>query len=117
MRTLGQRNPEIIQSYIDHVEPTLDTMLATSQRIAEEMEYLRSTYIDLIDDIHTYVPHNTITIGKYMDKVNEQIDLLNVDVVLDNGQHIDKSREHLHALKDYFENQYMETIRENERES
>lgn len=108
--TAGGNNPSIINSFIEHGQKTVDELDETIQRLNRDIDEVGRLNRELqkIEAEHELV--NAMTIDRYVEDLKLNIKVLNRKD-LDSLKHqVHMIEDSLSTLKDYFENNYKETI-------
>lgn len=108
--TVGGNNPSIINSFIEHSQKTVDELYETIQRLNRDIDEVGRLNRELqkIESEHELV--NAMTIDRYVEDLKLNIKVLNRKD-LDSLKHqVRMIEDSLSTLKDYFENNYKETI-------
>ena len=108
--TAGGNNPSIVNSFIEHSQKTVDELVETIQRLNRDIDEVGRLNRELqkIESEHELV--NAMTIDRYVEDLKLNIKVLNRKD-LDSLKHqVHMIEDSLSTLKDYFENNYKETI-------
>lgn len=108
--TVGGNNPSIINSFIEHSQKTVDELDETIQRLNRDIDEVGrlNRKLQNIESEHELV--NAMTIDRYVEDLKLNIKVLNRKD-LDSLKHqVRMIEDSLSTLKDYFENNYKETI-------
>lgn len=108
--TSGGNNPSIVNSFIEQSQKTVDELDETIQRLNRDIDEVGRLNRELqkIESEHELV--NAMTIDRYVEDLKLNIKVLNRKD-LDSLKHqVHMIEDSLSTLKDYFENNYKETI-------
>lgn len=108
--TTGGNNPSIVNSFIEHSQKTVDELDEIIQRLNRDIDEVGRLNRELqkIESEHELV--NAMTIDRYVEDLKLNIKVLNRKD-LDSLKHqVHMIEDSLSTLKDYFENNYKETI-------
>ena len=108
--TAGGNNPSIVNSFIEQSQKTVDELDETIQRLNRDIDEVGRLNRELqkIESEHELV--NAMTIDQYVEDLKLNIKVLNRKD-LDSLKHqVHMVEDSLSTLKDYFENNYKETI-------
>lgn len=108
--TAGGNNPSIVNSFIEQSQKTVDELDETIQRLNRDIDEVGRLNRELqkIESEHELV--NAMTIDQYVEDLKLNIKVLNRKD-LDSLKHqVHMIEDSLSTLKDYFENNYKETI-------
>lgn len=108
--TAGGNNPSIVNSFIEHSQKTVDELDETIQRLNRDIDEVGRLNRELqkIESEHELV--NAMTIDRYVEDLKLNIKVLNRKD-LDSLKHqVHMIEDSLSTLRDYFENDYKETI-------
>lgn len=108
--TAGGNNPSIVNSFIEQSQKTVDELDETIQRLNRDIDEVGRLNRELqkIESEHELV--NAMTIDRYVEDLKLNIKVLNRKD-LDSLKHqVRMIEDSLSTLKDYFENNYKETI-------
>lgn len=108
--TAGGNNPSIVNSFIEQSQKTVDELDETIQRLNRDIDEVGRLNRELqkIESEHELV--NAMTIDRYVEDLKLNIKVLNRKD-LDSLKHqVHMIEDSLSTLKDYFENNYKETI-------
>lgn len=108
--TAGGNNPSIVNSFIEQSQKTVDELDETIQRLNRNIDEVGRLNRELqkIESEHELV--NAMTIDRYVEDLKLNIKVLNRKD-LDSLKHqVRMIEDSLSTLKDYFENNYKETI-------
>lgn len=108
--TAGGNNPSIVNSFIEQSQKTVDGLDETIQRLNRDIDEVGRLNRELqkIESEHELV--NAMTIDRYVEDLKLNIKVLNRKD-LDSLKHqVRMIEDSLSTLKDYFENNYKETI-------
>lgn len=108
--TAGGNNPSIVNSFIEQSQKTVDELDETIQRLNRDIDEVGRLNRELqkIESEHELV--NAMTIDRYVEDLKLNIKVLNRKD-LDSLKHqVHMIEDALSTLKDYFENNYKETI-------
>lgn len=109
-KTAGGNNPSIVNSFIEHSQKTIDELDETIHRLNRDIDEVGRLNRELqkIESEHELV--NAMTIDRYVEDLKLNIKVLNRKD-LDSLKHqVRMIEDSLSTLKDYFENNYKETI-------
>ena len=108
--TAGGNNPSIVNSFIEQSQKTVDELDEIIQRLNRDIDEVGRLNRELqkIESEHELV--NAMTIDQYVEDLKLNIKVLNRKD-LDSLKHqVHMIEDSLSTLKDYFENNYKETI-------
>lgn len=108
--TAGGNNPSIVNSFIEYSQKTVDELDETIQRLNRDIDEVGRLNRELqkIESEHELI--NAMTIDQYVEDLKLNIKVLNRKD-LDSLKHqVHMIEDSLSTLKDYFENNYKETI-------
>lgn len=108
--TAGGNNPSIVNSFIEQSQKTVDELNETIQRLNRDIDEVGRLNRELqkIESEHELV--NAMTIDRYVEDLKLNIKVLNRKD-LDSLKHqVHMIEDSLSTLRDYFENNYKETI-------
>lgn len=108
--TAGGNNPSIVNSFIEQSQKTVDELDETIQRLNRDIDEVGRLNGELqkIESEHELV--NAMTIDRYVEDLKLNIKVLNRKD-LDSLKHqVHMIEDSLSTLRDYFENNYKETI-------
>lgn len=108
--TAGGNNPSIVNSFIEQSQKTIDELDETIQRLNRDIDEVGRLNRELqkIESEHELV--NAMTIDQYVEDLKLNIKVLNRKD-LDSLKHqVHMIEDSLSTLRDYFENNYKETI-------